>query len=178
MTKVTEGERLSVETISILERIMERFKIFQDMSLKIAKAIQEQTKGSREVTQNMEAITATIHQIARATQEQSQGSTHIVKAVEKMKEFISHIKRVTSEQSEGSKAIASNTEKMMRFIQGINVTSSGQEEESERIASAVMETTTIAGKGMENTGQLEEVVDILKKEVETLKLGLERFKLE
>lgn len=178
LTKVTEGEKLSIDTIGILEGITGRFKAFQNMSLKIAKATQEQTKGSKEVTQNMEDITATIHQIARATQEQSQGSTQIVNSLENMKELISHLKKLTSEQAEGSKVIASNTEKMMRFMQEVNVLSSDQEKESQRISAAVMETTTIAGAGMENTSYLEEVVNVLKKEAETLKQGLERFKLE
>lgn len=178
IAKVTEGEKLSIDTIGILEGITGRFKTFQDMSLKISKATQEQTRGSKEVTQNMEDITATIHQIARATQEQSQGSSQIVNSLENMKELISHLKKLTAEQAEGSKVIASNTEKMMRFIQDINVLSSDQEKESQRISAAVMETTTIAGTGMENTSYLEEVVNVLKKEVETLKQGLERFRLE
>lgn len=178
IAKVTEGEKLSIDTIGILEGITGRFKTFQDMSLKISRATQEQTRGSKEVTQNMEDITATIHQIARATQEQSQGSTQIVNSLENMKELISHLKKLTSEQAEGSKVIASNTEKMMRFIQDINVLSSDQEKESQRISAAVMETTTIAGAGMENTSYLEEIVNVLKKEVETLKEGLERFRLE
>lgn len=178
IAKVTEGEKLSIDTIGILEGITGRFKTFQDMSLKISRATQEQTRGSKEVTQNMEDITATIHQIARATQEQSQGSTQIVNSLENMKELISHLKKLTSEQAEGSKVIASNTEKMMRFIQEINALSSDQEKESQRISAAVMETTTIAGTGMENTSYLEEIVNVLKKEVETLKQGLERFRLE
>ncbi|MBI5198753.1 MAG: HAMP domain-containing protein [Nitrospirae bacterium] len=178
IAKVTEGEKLSIDTIGILEGIMGRFKTSQDMSIKIAKATQEQTKGSKEVTQNMEDITATIHQIARATQEQSQGSTQIVNSLEKMKELTSYLKKLTAEQAEGSKVIASNTEKMMRFIQEINALSSDQEKESKRISAAVMETTTIAGAGMENTSYLEEIVNVLKKEVETLKQGLERFRLE
>ena len=178
MVKVSEGERLSMKTIELLKWIMERFKASQDMSLKIAKATQEQTKGSRKATENMESITNTIHYIAKATQEQSHGGIQIVKAVEKMKDFISHIKKITAEQSGGSKVIAHNTKNMIKFMQEINAVSSNHEKKSQRIAAAVIDTTTIAGAEMKNAGELEEVVDVLKKEARILKEWLEKFNLE
>lgn len=177
MTNVVEGEKLSTETIYVLKGIMERFKVFQGTSLKIAKATREQASGSKQVTQNLEIITNTIHQMARATQEQFHGASQIVKAVEKMRELASQIKNATAKQAQGSKVIASNTENVMKAAQEINTASSGQEEESQRISAAAIETTTRATRGIENARQLEEVLEMLKKEVITLKQGMERFKL-
>ncbi|MBI3753325.1 MAG: MCP four helix bundle domain-containing protein [Deltaproteobacteria bacterium] len=178
MAKVFEGEKLSTETISVLKGIMDRFKALQSMSLEIAKATQEQASGSKQVTQNIEGITNTIHQMARATQEQSQGAGQIVKSVENMRELVSQIKKATAEQSEGSKVIASNTEKMMKSVQEITTVSSGQEGESQRISAAVVETTTSAASGMGNASMLEEMVGMLKNELDTLRQGMERFKLD
>ncbi|MBI3755937.1 MAG: MCP four helix bundle domain-containing protein [Deltaproteobacteria bacterium] len=178
MAKVVEGEKLSTETTLVLKGITGRFKAFQDMSLEISKATQEQASGSKQVTQNIETITNTIHQMARATQEQSQGAGQIVKAVEKMRELVSQIKKATAEQTGGSKVIASNTENVMKAIQEINAVSFRQEGESQRISAAVIETTTGATKGMENARMLEEMVFMLKKEMDNLKHGLERFKLD
>ncbi len=178
MAKVLEGEKLSTETTLVLKGIMGRFKVFQDMSLEISKATQEQASGSKQVTQNIETITNTIHQMARATQEQSQGAGQIVKAVEKMRELASQIKKATAEQSEGSKVIASNTEKMMKSVQEITTVSSSQEGESQKISAAVIETTTSVTKGMDNVRMLEEMIFMLKKEMDNLKHGLGRFKLD
>ncbi|MEK7803636.1 MAG: methyl-accepting chemotaxis protein, partial [Deltaproteobacteria bacterium] len=144
MSKVIEGEKLSTETIAILMVIMERFKTFQDMSLKIAEATKEQASGSKRVTQNLEAITHTIHQMARATQEQYQGSTQIVKSVEKMKNLVSHIKKATAEQAKGSKVIASNTEDVMKFAKELDALSSDLGNEEQKIAQAVEMTAAIA----------------------------------
>lgn len=177
MTKVMEGERLSIETIDILKGITERFKIFQNMSLKIANATKEQAKGSKQVTQNLEAITNTIHQMARATEEQSQVADQIVKSVEKMKDLAAQIKKATAEQTGGSKLIASNTNNVMKAIQDINTVSANQERESQRIASAVVKTTSSVNAGLENARQLDDVMEMLKKEVITLKQGMEIFKL-
>lgn len=178
MAKVVEGEKLSTETTLVLKGITGRFRAFQEMSLEIAKATQEQASGSKVVTQNIETITNTIHQMARATQEQSQGASQIVKAVEKMRELASQIKKATAEQTDGSKIIASNTENVMKAIQEINAVSSSQEGESQRISAAVIETTTSATKGMENARMLEEMVSMLKKEMDNLKHGLDKFKLD
>jgi len=177
ITKVAEGEKLSTETIGILEGMMQRFKTFQDMSSKIAKATQEQTAGSKKVTENTEVITKTIHTMAKAIQEQSQGSSQIAQAVERMKGLVSQIKRATSEQTGSSKIIASHTEDMMKSIQMINVVSFEQENESQKITDAVVNITGIADVGMKNAGQLGQVVGMLKKEVYTLRQSMERFKL-
>lgn len=177
ITKVAEGEKLSTETIGILEGMMQRFKTFQDMSSKIAKATREQTAGSKKVTENTEVITKTIHTMAKAIQEQSQGSSQIAQAVERMKGLVSQIKRATSEQTSSSKIIASHTEDMMKSIQMINVVSFEQENESQKITDAVVNITGIADVGMKNASQLEQVVGMLKKEVDTLRQSMERFKL-
>ena len=177
-TSVTEGEKLSVETISILERIMGKFKTFQDMSLKIAKATQEQASGSTKVAQNLEAISSTIHQVASETQEQSRDSVLIVGSVEKIRGLVALIKKATADQAINSRVIASNTGDVMRSVQEIDATSFEQQKASQRIATVVLETTTIVGEGMENAQHLEEVIEILKKEVFTLRRGLERFKID
>jgi len=177
MSKVMEGARLSTESIGILMVIMERFKTFQDMSLKIAKATKEQASGSKRVTQNLEAITHTIHQMARATQEQYQGSTQIVKSVEKMRNLVSHIKKATAEQAKGSKVIASNTEDVMKFAKELDALSSDLGNEEQKIAQAVEMTAAIAKAGFENATNLDEVVGLLKNEIDALKRGLDSFRL-
>ena len=177
MSKVIEGEKLSTETIAILMVIMERFKTFQNMSLKIAEATKEQASGSKRVTQNLEAITHTIHQMARATQEQYQGSTHIVKSVEKMRNLVSHIKKATAEQAKGSKVIASNTEDVMKFAKELDALSSDLGNEEQKIANAVEMTAAIAKAGFENATKLDEVVGFLKSEIDALKRGLDSFRL-
>jgi len=177
MSKVIEGEKLSTETIAILMVIMERFKTFQNMSLKIAEATKEQASGSKRVTQNLEAITHTIHQMARATQEQYQGSTQIVKSVEKMRNLVSHIKKATAEQAKGSKVIASNTEDVMKFAKELDALSSDLGNEEQKIAKAVEMTAAIAKAGFENATKLDEVVGLLKNEIDALKRGLDSFRL-
>lgn len=177
MSKVIEGEKLSTETIAILMVIMERFKTFQNMSLKIAEATKEQASGSKRVTQNLEAITHTIHQMARATQEQYQGSTQIVKSVEKMRNLVSHIKKATAEQAKGSKIIASNTEDVMKFAKELDALSSDLGNEEQKIAQAVEMTAAIAKAGFENATNLDEVVGLLKNEIDALKRGLDSFRL-
>lgn len=178
LAKVMEGEKLSMETIGIFKGIMERFEAFQVMSLKIAKATQEQARGSKQVTQNLGAITSTIHHMVRATEEQSGSSTQIGMAVEQMNELVLLIKKATAEQAGNGKIIASNTEKVMKSVQEMDTVSSDQEKESQRIAAAVMETAAIADAGLKNAGEIEKVVEMLKKEVFTLREGLERFKMD
>lgn len=176
--KVVEGDQLSTETIGVFRMMLERFKTFQDKSTKIAKAAEEQTKGCKQVTQGLEAVTSTIHQMARSTEEQSQGSTQIVQSVERTKESVSQIRKAVTEQANNSKVIASYTENIMSLIQEINTLSYNQKTETQKISAAVIETATIAGAGMGSAAQLEEAVVMLKKEVESLNQGMDKFNLE
>ena len=178
MAKVVEGEKLSTETTLVFKGITGRFKAFQSMSLEIAKATKEQTSSSKQVMQNIEGITNTIHQMAMATHEQSQGTGQVVKAVENMRELASQIKKATTEQAQGSKIIASNTENMMKSVEEINAVSSRQESESQRISATVIEITTSATKGMENARMLEDMASMLKNGMDNLKQELEKFKLD
>ena len=115
--------------------------------------------------------------MARATQEQYQGSTQIVKSVEKMRNLVSHIKKATAEQAKGSKVIASNTEDVMKFAKELDALSSDLGNEEQKIAQAVEMTAAIAKAGFENATKLDEVVGLLKNEIDALKRGLDSFRL-
>lgn len=178
MEKVEEGERLSKETIAILSSILEYFRKSNEMGQMIAKATQEQARGSREVTQNLHRITDTIHQIATATQEQSKGSEQIAYAVERMKELASQIKKATKEQTASSRSIASNTERIAASTERIKESLLIQEESLQDIVMAM-------SKGQETMKQNQGGVEMLSIAVEGLKGGIqdliarvERFKLE
>lgn len=178
ITRVKEGEGLSMDAMEVLGRILERFKSSHEMSLQVAKATSEQAKGSRQVTEAIEAVTNTIHQIARAVGEQSLGSQQIVKAVERMRELSTHIKKATSEQTSGSKVIAGNTEKVLNSIHTISNATVEQERHTQEILTLAQENIRLIDESLKGVGELKEVVAALKKEVTTLGEELGRFKLE
>ncbi|MBI5286869.1 MAG: hypothetical protein HY878_04665, partial [Deltaproteobacteria bacterium] len=178
LTKVKEGEGFSMDAMKSLEDILERFKSSQEMSLQIAKATEEQVKGTKQVTQAIESVTDTIHQIARAVEEQSQGSQQILKAVERMKDLSSHIKRATAEQADGSKIIASNTERVLNSIHSISNTTIIQERNSREIVALAEGSKRLVDESIGRVKGLKEVVTTLRKEVETLGMEIGKFRLE
>ncbi len=178
MEKVEEGEQLSKETISVLSSILEYFRKSNEMGQLIAKATQEQARGSREVTQNLQRITETIHHIAIATQEQSKGSEQIAYAVERMKELASQIKKATKEQTASSKSIASNTERIAASTERIKESLSIQEESLQGIVGAMNKNKETMRQNQEGVERLGVTVEGLKRCTEDLIARVERFKLE
>ncbi len=178
MGKVEEGERLSKETIAVLSSILQYFEKARDMGQMIAKATKEQARGSREVTQNLQRITETIHHIAKATQEQSKGSEQIAYAVERMKDLSSQIKKATKEQADGSKSISTNMEKVTAATERIEKSIAIQKESLERIVEAMNKNQETMVENQKTVHTLGRTVEGLKHCIDDLISGIERFKLE
>ena len=178
MEKVEEGERLSLETLSTLSSILDRFKESHEMSMLIARSTEEQSKGSKQVTENLQRISETIHHIAIATQEQTRGAQQIIHSVEKMKDLSTHINRAVQEQTKGSKVIASNTEKVASSSQKIRDFVQLQKEGFESIVETINRNQEILQENHAGVETMNRVVSELKDGVEALNERIGRFKLE
>ncbi|MBI5286206.1 MAG: methyl-accepting chemotaxis protein [Deltaproteobacteria bacterium] len=176
--RVDEGERLSQETITVLMSILERFKQSQEMSQLVARATQEQARGTRGVTQAIQMITETIHQIARATQEQSQGGQQIMRAVERMKGLNTQVSRATGEQTKASKVMAGNTERVTSSARQIKDFVSLQKGDFESIVETINKNQDIMRQSQRSVERLNTIVTELKQGVNALNGKIGVFKLE
>ncbi len=114
------GVGLAQEAGVSLEKILWSASKSKDMTIQIASATLEQSKGSSQVKEAMENVNHLIMRVAKATQEQSKGSEMIIQATESMKDATGHVKRATQEQSKGGKQITQAIENITNMTNFVN----------------------------------------------------------
>src|SRR5439155_909393 len=90
----------------VLEKILELTARSTMSIAEIARATQEQARGSGAATKAIEEVTKMIQQTAAATQQQSQTSTKIGEQAATVRDTTHHLKRAVADQQSGSTPIA------------------------------------------------------------------------
>jgi methyl-accepting chemotaxis protein len=78
----------------------------------IVRATQEQSRGSRQITNSINQVASMLGQIATAIKQQTEGSRQLARAAESMKEIASQVKMSTGEQAKGSRQINTSMEQI------------------------------------------------------------------
>jgi methyl-accepting chemotaxis protein len=102
LSSVEEGVALGNNAGEALDRILERAESSSSTARAIAEAIQEQSFGSKRVTQEIENIRTMVKQINLASQAQAQASMLLTRATRETKEHAESVTRATAEQVQRS----------------------------------------------------------------------------
>lgn len=113
---VDTGVGLSAEAERALKKILGSSKKSTAMVRGIARATEEQVKGSRQVTDAIGRIAETVQQIAAATAEQARGSELIMKSADNMRLITQQMERSSQEQAEGGRQITQAIEHMSDMV--------------------------------------------------------------
>ncbi len=95
---------MSREADLVLKRILDRSRRSTAMVRAIAKATDEQARGSRQVTEAIHRMTETVQQIAAAAAQQARGSEQVQRAAEQTRALTGQVERGTRAQAEGGPA--------------------------------------------------------------------------
>src|SRR5205823_5202243 len=85
----------------------------------IARATEEQARGSATATAAIEEVTKMVQQTATATQQQSQTARKVGEQAATVRDYTKHLKRAMSEQETGSRAISKAMENVMGLVQNV-----------------------------------------------------------
>ncbi len=174
---VEEGARLSQDAGEALKKILDRAGQSRDMSKSISKAAAEQTRGIKQVSEAVEKINEMTHQIARAAREQKSGSEQITKAAEKMREITRFVKSATSEQGKGSKGITAAVEEVNTKVGMVNRAAGEVRAGSDLIVKAIDRIKATAKVNTDLAAGLNDTVEIMASLSDSLKKGVEKFKI-
>jgi methyl-accepting chemotaxis protein len=133
---VDRGVEVSNEAERALTEILESSQKSTNMVRAIARATVEQAKGSKQVTDAIGRIAATVQQIAAATAQQARGSELIMKSGEKMRTVSQQVERSSQEQSRGSRQITQSIETINNLVNQLNSAHRPQARGSERALTA------------------------------------------
>ena len=110
LTAVDRGVQRSQDAGSALEKIVGSASRSAEMATMIERAMTEQTRGIKQVSEAVAHVKQMMGQIASATQAQSSGSELILKASEGMRDIARRVNSALTEQGRGGRQIAEAAE--------------------------------------------------------------------
>ena len=106
LTAVEEGVRRSQEAGAALDKILASSSRSAEMATMIERAMTEQSRGIKQVSEAVMNVKQMMEQIAGATQAQTRGTEKILVAAEEMRTIARQVRTAMAEQGRGGKQIA------------------------------------------------------------------------
>jgi len=175
--RVNDGVGLTARAAQVLDKILELTDRSTSSISEIARATEEQARGSAAATSAIEEVTKMVQTTAAATQQQSQTSRKIGEQAALVRDYTKHLKRAMSEQETGSRAISRAMENIMSLVQNVLESTSVLAAES----SAIVKSMGVIGHGSRESSfgvsDLNQMATTLSHESTLLKQELGRFTL-
>ncbi|HEX8153008.1 MAG TPA: ABC transporter substrate-binding protein, partial [Thermoanaerobaculia bacterium] len=143
----------------------------------IARATEEQARGSAQATAAIEEVTKMVQQTATATQQQSQTSRKIGEQASMVRDYTKHLKRAMTEQETGSRAISRAMENIMGLVQNVLESTSVLASESAAIVKSMEIIKSGSRESSFGVSDLNLMSGSLSHESNLLKQELGRFEL-
>ncbi|HSP36031.1 MAG TPA: ABC transporter substrate-binding protein, partial [Thermoanaerobaculia bacterium] len=135
--RVSDGVSLTARASQVLGKILELTERSTASIGEIARATDEQSRGSAATTNAIEEVTKMVQQTAAATQQQSQTSRKIGEQAGVVRDYSRHLKRAMSEQENGSRAISKAMQEVAGLVQNVVEATSVLATESAAIVKAM-----------------------------------------
>ncbi|MEN8687090.1 MAG: methyl-accepting chemotaxis protein [Desulfuromonadales bacterium] len=161
--KVYEEVKRSNDSSAALEKIRSSTLKAMDQVNSIVSATEEQSRGSRQVTDSMNQVAAMLQQIATAVNQQNAGIRQLAESAELMRDIAAHGKQSTSEQSKGSKQINLSMEQIRTMITIIDDATRALTQRSRDVVGAVGNVHKVAESNASRTAELDHVVETLNR---------------
>jgi peptide/nickel transport system substrate-binding protein len=175
--RVSDGVNLTARAVSVLDKILELTDRSTSSISEIARATEEQARGSAAATSAIEEVTKMVQQTAVATQQQSLTSRKIGEQATMVRDYTKHLKRAMSEQETGSRAISRAMENIMGLVQNVLESTSILATES----SAIVKSMDVIKQGSRESNfgvaDLNQMANTLSHESTLLRQELGRFEL-
>src|SRR5258708_14761059 len=117
--RVGDGVGLTARAEQVLDKILDLTARSTSSIAEIARATDEQARGSASETAAIEEVTKMVQQTATATQQQSQTSRKIGEQATTVRDYTNHLKRAMAEQETGRRAIHRPNENIMGLVQDV-----------------------------------------------------------
>src|SRR5258706_7149288 len=175
--RVIDGVSATARAEQVLDKILDLTDRSTSSIAEIARATEEQARGSAAATAAIEEVTKMVQQTATATQQQSQTSRKIGDQAVTVRDYTKHLKRAMSEQETGSRAISRAMENIMGLVQDVLEASSVLATESAAIVKSMNVISQATRDSNVSVADLNLMTNTLSHESNLLNQELERFNL-
>ncbi len=175
--RVNEGVGVTARGEKVLEKILDLTERSMQSISQIAKATEEQIRGSQAATHAIEEVTKMVQQTASATQQQSLTSRNIGEQAVAVRDYTKHLKRALEEQEGGSRAIGNAMENIMSAVSAVFELTKVLATES----ASIVESMGVIGRATREStftvSDLNQMSNVLRHESSLLAQETRRFKL-
>jgi methyl-accepting chemotaxis protein/ABC-type transport system substrate-binding protein len=175
--RVFDGVGLTARAEQTLDKILEITARSTNSIAEIARATEEQARGSAAATAAIEEVTKMVQQTASATQQQSQTARKVGEQTSMVRDYTKHLKRAMAEQETGSRAISRAMENIMGLVQNVLESTSVLATESSAIVKAMGVIQQATRESNVSIGDLNQMANTLSHESTLLNSELGRFTL-
>jgi len=175
--RVFDGVALTARAEQTLDKILDMTARSTNSIAEIARATDEQSRGSAAATAAIEEVTKMVQQTASATQQQSQTARKVGEQTSMVRDYTKHLKRAMSEQETGSRAISRAMENIMGLVQNVLESTSVLATESSAIVKAMGVIQQATRESNVSIGDLNQMASTLSQESALLNSELDRFTL-
>jgi len=175
--RVSEGVALTARADQVLGKILELTDRSTHAIAEIAKATEEQARGSQEATRAIAEVTKMVQQTAIATQQQSDTSKEIGAQAARVRDYTKHLQRAMEEQQSGSQTIARAMDAIMGAVTAVVESTSVLSTESASIVRAMGVNFRAAGESAFSVSELNQMANVLHHETSLFENELSKFQL-
>src|ERR1051325_6948579 len=175
--RVADGVNLTARASQVLDKILDLTDRSTSSISEIARATEEQSRGSAAATRAIEEVTKMVQQTATATQQQSHPSRKIGEQAAMVRDYTKHLKRAMNEQETGSRAISRAMEKIMGLVQSVLESTAVLAAESSAIVKSMGVINTGSRESSFGVTDLNQMANTLSHESTLLAQELGRFRL-
>jgi methyl-accepting chemotaxis protein/ABC-type transport system substrate-binding protein len=175
--RVADGVGLTERAALVLDKILDLTDRSTNSISEIARATEEQARGSAAATAAIEEVTKMVQQTATATQQQSQTSRKIGEQAAMVRDYTKHLKRAMNEQESGSRAISRAMENIMGLVQNVLESTSILATESSAIVKSMQVIKQGSRESSFGVSDLNQMAGTLSHESNLLNQELDRFTL-
>ena len=175
--RVSEGVGLTARAEEVLQKILDLTARSTSSMAEIARATEEQARGSAQATTAIEEVTKMVQQTAAATQQQSQTSRKLGEQASTVRDTTRHLKRATAEQQTGSQAIGRAMQNIMVLVQRVHESIAVLGTESNAIVQAMRAVQQATRESNVSIADLNQMAGTLTHESALLDQELGRFTL-
>ncbi|HUP65530.1 MAG TPA: ABC transporter substrate-binding protein [Thermoanaerobaculia bacterium] len=172
---------VGVELTATAEQKLERILELTDRSLhsisEIARATDEQIRGSQAATEAIEEVTKMVQQTASATQQQSATSRELGEQAAVVRDYTGHLRRAMEEQESGSRSISRAMENIMTAVSHVTESTAVLGTESAAIVQSMKSIEHGTRESNFVVADLNQMANSLRHESSLLGQELQRFTL-
>jgi methyl-accepting chemotaxis protein len=174
---VEAGARLSSQAEAALAKIVESAGRGAALAAAIARATEDQARGSEVVTTAGRRIAEEVSHVAAVTAEQARQSELIARSAQRMREITQSVDRSGNAEAKAAEEVSRTLERVARMVESLRAAQRSQARSADEVRGAIENIRRVAERHLAVMATLERATGTLSAQAEALQKEIERFRL-